>query len=195
VDKKIDTIKDHLKKSAEVKYKLSESVSDIATAVDCIIDVLKSGGKVFLCGNGGSAADSQHIAAELVGRFKRERAALPAIALTTDTSIITAVSNDYDFTNVFIRQIEALGNKGDVLIGLSTSGKSENVKLALKKAQEMGIRTIAFIGNEIHCPLSEFSDIIISVPSSETPYIQEAHITVAHIICNLVEKYFSGEKL
>lgn len=194
MDKKIDKIKDHLKTSADIKYKLSESVSDIVNAVDCLIDSLQSEGKVLLCGNGGSAADSQHIAAELVGRFKRERAALPAIALTTDTSIITAVSNDYEFTNVFVRQVEALGNKGDVLIGLSTSGKSENVKLALKKAQEIGIRTIAFVGNDDDCPLSEFSDIIISVPSSETPYIQEAHITVAHIICNLVEEYFSGEK-
>jgi len=195
VDKKIDSIKHHFQASADIKYKLSESAPTIANAIDCIIESLRSGGKVLLCGNGGSAADSQHIAAELVGRFKRERDALSAIALSTDTSILTAVGNDYGFTHIFTRQVEALGRKGDILIGLSTSGKSDNVKNALEKAQEMGLHTISLIGNDIHCPLSESSDIIISVPSSDTPYIQEAHITIGHIICNLVEEYLSGDKL
>lgn len=195
MDKKIDSIKHHFQASADIKYKLSESAPTIANAIDCIIESLRSGGKVLLCGNGGSAADSQHIAAELVGRFKRERDALSAIALSTDTSILTAVGNDYGFTHIFTRQVEALGRKGDILIGLSTSGKSDNVKNALEKAQEMGLHTISLIGNDIHCPLSESSDIIISVPSSDTPYIQEAHITIGHIICNLVEEYLSGDKL
>ncbi len=190
MDKKIDSIKHHFQASADIKYKLSESAPVIANAIDCIIESLRSGGKVLLCGNGGSAADSQHIAAELVGRFKRKRDALPAVALSTDTSILTAVGNDYGFTHIFTRQVEALGRKGDVLIGLSTSGQSENVKKALEKAQEVGLHTISLIGNDIHCPLSQFSDIVISVPSSDTPYIQEAHITIGHIICNQVEEYF-----
>ncbi len=192
---KIDRIKHHLQASADIKRKLAElTAHTIAEAADCIIDSLKSEGKVLICGNGGSAADSQHIAAEFVGRFWKDRGALPAIALTTDTSILTAVSNDYGFENVFSRQVEALGKKGDVMIGLSTSGNSENVRLALKKAKEIQMNTIAFIGNDIHCSLSEYSDIVISVPCPETPFIQEAHITIGHIMCNLVEDYFFNPK-
>ena len=116
MDKKIDSIKHHFQASADIKYKLSESAPTIANAIDCIIESLRSGGKVLLCGNGGSAADSQHIAAELVGRFKRERDALSAIALSTDTSILTAVGNDYGFTHIFTRQVEALGRKGDIFL-------------------------------------------------------------------------------
>ena len=190
MDKNNDRIRKHLRESSDIISKLVDSADTIWEAVDCIIDSLKAGGKVLLCGNGGSAADSQHIAAELVGRFEKDRKALPALALTTDTSILTAVSNDYGFAHIFYRQVEAMGKKGDVLMGLSTSGKSENVRLALKKAKELQLHTISLIGNNLDCPLSEFSDIIISIPSSYTPYIQEAHITIGHIICDLVENHF-----
>lgn len=191
MDKKIEKIKQHLTLSAEVKQKTAERrAAVISRATDCIIDSLKSKGKVLLCGNGGSAADSQHLAAELVGRFKKDRDTLPAAALTTDTSILTAVGNDYGFTRIFSRQVQALGRKGDVLVGLSTSGRSENVRLALKKAKEMEMHTIALIGNKENCPIAEFSDIIISVPSPHTPFIQEAHIAIGHIMCDLIEDYF-----
>lgn len=195
MEKRIDRIKHYLQASADVTRKIAEySTATISQAADIIIDSLKSKGKVLICGNGGSAADSQHIAAELVGRFKKDRDTLPAIALTTDTSILTAVSNDYGFAHVFSRQVQALGTKGDVLIGLSTSGRSENVKLALKKAKEIGMYTIAFIGDNKQCPMAEFSDIIISIPSPDTPFIQEAHITIGHIICSLVEDCFFSRR-
>lgn len=195
MNRKIDRIKQHLQKSADLKAKLVSSAEKIEKAVDCIIDSLQAGGKVLLCGNGGSAADSQHIAAELVGRFEKDRNGLSALALTTDTSILTAVSNDYGFSHLFMRQVEALGEKGDVLIGLSTSGNSENVKLALKKAKQLQLHTIALIGKNLDCPVAEFSDIIISIPSSYTPHIQEAHITIGHIICDLVENHFFGDRV
>lgn len=191
MDKKIEKIKQHLRISAEVKQKTAEhSAAVISRAIDCIIDSLKSHGKVLICGNGGSAADSQHLAAELVGRFKKDRDTLPAVALTTDTSILTAVGNDYGFTHIFSRQVQALGRKGDILLGLSTSGRSENVSLAMKKAKEMGMHTIGLIGNNENCPIAEFSDIIISIPSPDTPFIQETHITIGHIMCDLIEDHF-----
>ena len=165
---------------------------DIQKAIDLISDAIKSGKKVLLMGNGGSAADTQHIAGELVGRFKKERKAIPAISLSTDTSILTAIGNDYGFEKVFERQIEALGNKGDVVIGISTSGNSENIYRAMKLAKKMGLTTIGLLGND-GGKIKNLSDIALVVPSKNTPRIQETHITIGHIICEGVERIISNE--
>ncbi|MEO2069052.1 MAG: D-sedoheptulose 7-phosphate isomerase [Desulfurobacteriaceae bacterium] len=154
---------------------------------------IKEGNKILLCGNGGSAADCQHIAAELVGRFGMERKALPAVALTTDTSILTAVGNDYSFDTIFERQVEALGTKGDVLIGISTSGNSKNVINAVKKAKELGLLTVGFSGKD-GGELLKIADHCFVVKSFSTPRIQEVHITLGHVLCDFIEKYiFSYE--
>lgn len=183
-------IKNELQESSEVKLKMAESIVDsIREAVESVIRAFQSGGKVLLCGNGGSAADSQHIAAELVGRFRLDRKGMPAIALTTDTSILTSVANDYGYEDVFQRQVEALGERGDVLIGISTSGQSQNVILAMEKAREIGMVTIALIG-EKRGPMAEGADVVVSIPSTATPRIQEGHITFGHILCDLVERHF-----
>jgi len=162
----------------------SESIRD---AVICIVEAMKRGNKLLIAGNGGSAADAQHIAAEMVGRFYRERKGLPAVALSTDTSILTSVGNDYGFENIFSRQVEAIGKRGDVFLGISTSGNSENIVRAVQKASSMGITTIALTG-EGGGKLRDMVDILIAIPSSSTPRIQELHITVGHIICELVEQ-------
>jgi len=150
----------------------------------------RAGGKVVLCGNGGSAADAQHIAAELVGRFLLERRALPALALTTNTSSLTAIANDKNYEDVFRRQVEALVDGKDVVIGISTSGNSANVIKAMEEAKKKGARTIALTGRG-GSKLAEAADLTITVPSDSTPRIQEAHITIGHIICELVEKEIS----
>ena len=181
-------IENQLRASAELKRKMADTVVDsMLQAIETVIHALQSGGKVLLFGNGGSAADSQHIAAELVGRFKKDRKGMPAIALTTDTSILTSVANDFGYEEIFRRQVEALGEQGDVLIGISTSGRSKNVVLAIQKAREMGIVTIALIG-EAMGPVSDAADITVSIPSTDTPRIQEGHITFGHILCDLVER-------
>lgn len=143
--------------------------------------------KILLCGNGGSAADSQHIAAEFVGRFVKERCGLPAIALTTDTSILTAIGNDYGYDEVFRRQVEALGRKGDVLIGISTSGNSVNVLKAFEQAVKQGITTLAFTGAK-ESKMSELADVTIRVPAPVTARVQECHIMIGHIICEAVDE-------
>lgn len=158
----------------------------VEKATRAVIKALKSGGKVILFGNGGSAADCQHIAAELVGRFFKERKALPAIALTTNTSILTAIGNDYSYGRIFERQLEALANKNDVAIGISTSGESANVIKAINSANKKGITTIAFTGGD-GGELARVAKISIVVPSKVAPRIQEAHIAIGHIICQLVE--------
>jgi len=152
-----------------------------------ITDAVVGGGKLLLCGNGGSAADAQHVAAELVGRFIVERRALPAIALTTDTSVLTSLLNDYGGESVFVRQIEALGNQGDVLLALSTSGESPNVLAAVRTARALGLTTIGLTG-ERGGAVARSCDIAIRVPSSSTARIQEAHITICHVICDAVER-------
>lgn len=157
-------------------------------AEECL-RALENGHKILICGNGGSAADSQHIAAEFVGRFHKERISLPAIALTVDTSILTAVGNDYSYDLVFKRQVEGLGNKGDVLIGISTSGNSQNVIAALEEAKKKGLYTVAFTGmKDSKC--SELADVTLQVPSTVTARIQECHILAAHIICNYVDEAY-----
>lgn len=149
-------------------------------------DALASGHKLLICGNGGSAADSQHIAAEIVGRFKKERVSLPALALTVDTSILTAVGNDYGFETVFSRQIEGLGQEGDVLIGISTSGNSRNVVRAVETAKKKGLLVISMTGEGGR--LDTMADISLAVPSRVTARIQEMHILMAHIICEIAEE-------
>jgi D-sedoheptulose 7-phosphate isomerase len=162
-------------------------VKDIEEAAKAIIWSLKGGGKVLVFGNGGSAADSQHFAAELVGRFKRERRPYGAIALSTDTSALTAIANDYGYEASFSRQVEALGQKGDVAFGISTSGNSKNVIAAIRKAREMGMKTVCLLGNDGGA-LKKQCDVAIAVPSKDTPRIQESHITIIHILCELIDE-------
>jgi D-sedoheptulose 7-phosphate isomerase len=162
-------------------------VGAVANIAGRIAQALRSGGKVLLAGNGGSAADAQHIAAEFVGRFVNDRAPLAAIALTTDTSALTAIGNDYGFEQVFERQIRALGRKGDVFWAISTSGRSQNVIAALKAARELGLVTVGFT-RDAQTPMHALCDVVIAVPSEETALIQQIHITAAHAICVLVER-------
>ncbi|UFS71223.1 D-sedoheptulose 7-phosphate isomerase [Geomonas sp. RF6] len=159
----------------------------VAAVVDLLVEAFRRGKKLLVMGNGGSAADAQHFAAEIVGRFKLERRGLPAIALTTDTSILTAIGNDYGFDRIFSRQVEALAEEGDVVFGISTSGNSVNVGLAFEEAKERGCRTVAFLGRD-GGSLKGVAELPVVVPSNNTPRIQETHITLIHIICDLVER-------
>jgi len=154
-----------------------------------VIQTLKQGHKVLLCGNGGSAADAQHIAAEIVGRYKSERKGLPAIALTTDTSALTAIGNDYGYDAVFARQVEALAQEGDLLIGISTSGNSENVCQGLEVAKEIGCQTVGLSGKE-GGKMNQLCDINLVIPSSDTPRIQEMHILIGHILAQAVDNAY-----
>ena len=163
------------------------NLKPVADAAAAIIEVLKRGGKLLLFGNGGSAADAQHVASELVGRFELDRTALAAIALTTDTSVVTSIGNDEGFERVFARQIEALGQKGDVAFGISTSGLSPNVVQGLETAKARGLRTIALTGRD-GGHAGNIADIHINVPSESTPRVQEVHRTLVHVICDLVER-------
>jgi len=165
----------------------------IVAIADRIATSLKSGGKVLLAGNGGSAADAQHIAAEFVGRFVNDRAPLAAIALTTDTSALTAIGNDYGFDKVFERQVRALGRNGDVFIGISTSGRSPNVIAALQAARELGLACVGFT-RDAQTPMHPLCDLTLAVPAEETALIQQIHITAAHAICHLVERELFGAK-
>ncbi|MGE0626196.1 MAG: D-sedoheptulose 7-phosphate isomerase [Hyphomicrobiaceae bacterium] len=158
----------------------------ISAAADLLVDSLKSGGKVMFCGNGGSAADAQHLAAELMGRYLKDRAPLPALALTVDTSALTAIANDYAYDEVFCRQLKGIGRAGDVLVGLSTSGNSANVVKAVEAAREAGIKTVALTGQG-GGRLAEAADLAIRVPSTRTNSIQEMHIVVGHMLCGFIE--------
>jgi D-sedoheptulose 7-phosphate isomerase len=164
--------------------------TDLEKASALAVEVLKRGNKVLLCGNGGSAADAQHIAAELSGRYKTERRGLPGIALTTDTSALTAIANDYGYSRVFDRQVEALANKGDLLIGISTSGNSANIVSALKLAKELGCSTIGFSGRDGGA-MNKVCDVNLVVPSDDTPRIQEMHILFGHTICQIIDDELS----
>ena len=175
-------------KTAKSMYPLTEIISKSAKLC---IDCLKNGGKILLFGNGGSAADCQHIAAELVGRYKVERKSLPAIALTTDTSALTAIGNDYGYSYVFERQIEALANKGDVAIGISTSGNSINVINAIKRASELNCKTIGLSGRDGGL-MNNICDLNLISPSEDTPRIQEMHILMGHTICHLIDQEFKA---
>lgn len=187
-------ILDSLKESAETKQKIADQcVSEIIKAIDMIIEAFNKKKKILLCGNGGSAADAQHLATEFVIRLnpKIQRPGLPAIALTTDTSALTAGANDIGYDNVFSRSVEALGSNGDILIGLSTSGNSESVNNAFRKAREKGMKTIALLGKD-GGKSKELVDLAIIVPSSDTQRIQEGHITIGHIIFQEVEQEMFG---
>ena len=176
-----------LEESARVKERLAAAGADsIVRAAEVVARALASGGAVYFCGNGGSAADAQHLAGELVGRFAAERPAMRAAALTTDTSVLTAVANDYGFDEIFSRQVEGLVRAGDCVVGLSTSGKSPNVVKALRKARELGAAALALTGAE-GGPVADAADVAIVVPARASWRVQEAHITVGHIICELVE--------
>jgi D-sedoheptulose 7-phosphate isomerase len=170
-----------------------ELAPTIAAVTELLCDALGNGNQVLVMGNGGSAADAQHFVAELVGRFKMERKALPAVALSTDTSILTAIGNDYGFENIFKRQVEALARPGDVVVGISTSGTSKNVYQALLLADELGCRTIGLLGRD-GGTIAEIVDMHLTVPCDDTPRIQEGHITMIHILCDLLEKRLFGEK-
>jgi D-sedoheptulose 7-phosphate isomerase len=164
-----------------------QSTLNIQDASNLMIQSLQRGGKIMFCGNGGSAADAQHLSAELVGRYmKKNRKPLASIALTTDTSAITAISNDFSYDKIFSRQVESIGNEGDVLYAISTSGQSENVITALKTAKLLKIKTIGITGND-GASFNEFCDIIITVPASRSDRIQEMHIAIGHIICEILE--------
>jgi D-sedoheptulose 7-phosphate isomerase len=183
-----DQIKDILLESIQLKEQIMHNdISKIIEITEALIECIKKGGKVILFGNGGSASDSQHIAAELVGRFRKERNGIAAVALTTNTSILTSIANDYSYDIVFSRQIEAIGQKNDLAIGISTSGKAKNVTAGIKQAKKMGIKTVALTGGD-GGELSKISDISLVVPSHVTARVQEAHITIGHIICELTEQ-------
>lgn len=165
----------------------SQMGEEIVSAVNLLVSVLSNGGKVLLMGNGGSAADAQHFAAELVGRFLMERKALPAIALSTDTSILTAVGNDYGFNDVFKRQVAALAKPEDLVVGISTSGNSPNVLCALEAARETGCSTMALLGGD-GGKIAPLVDLPLVVPVKKTPHVQECHLTIIHMLCDLVER-------
>jgi D-sedoheptulose 7-phosphate isomerase len=171
----------------QIKSRLvAEQAEQVAAAARLMADTLQQGGKILLFGNGGSAADAQHLAAEFVNRFRIERPPLAALALTTDTSILTSIANDYDFIEVFAKQVRALGRPGDVAVGLSTSGNSPNVAHALKAARQLGLATLALSGGE-GGPVAAAAELAIVVPSRSTPRIQEVHITIGHVLCDLVD--------
>jgi D-sedoheptulose 7-phosphate isomerase len=181
-------IRRQLEESAKLKRLVADTMAgEIELAAKALIACYARGGKVVLCGNGGSAGDAQHLAGEFVGRFLRERRAVPAIALTTDTSILTAIGNDYGFDQVFSRQAEAHVNEGDVFIGISTSGNSANVLRALEVSKARRATTIGLTGND-GGELASAADIALTVPSSSTPRIQECHIVIGHILCDLAER-------
>lgn len=185
-----------IKDSVSVKQKILEQeqlLTEIQNIVKLIIDGYRNGKKILLCGNGGSASDAQHIAAELTGRFYFDRKPLDAEALTANTSHLTAVGNDYSFDEIYARLVEAKGKQGDILIGLSTSGNSPNVVAAIQKGNEMGLNTVALTG-EKGGKLKSLAAFLLNVPSSDTPRIQEAHILLAHIICEQVEKQMFEKK-
>ena len=190
-------IEQHFIDSADLKYQSAQILSKpIAAAVQAILACVTSGGKVLACGNGGSAADAQHFAAEFVGRFERERPELGAIALTTDSSIITAIANDYDFSHIFSRQVRALGSQGDVLLAITTSGNSANVLAAIEAAHEREMTVVALTGRgggKMNLALRD-TDVQICVPHDRTARVQEVHILALHCICDAVDNQLLGEQ-
>jgi len=184
-----ETARDYLRTSADIKRRTAEACEDaILAAAELIAQTFRAGAKLLLCGNGGSAADCQHMATEFVSRLTKdfERPGLPAIALTTDTSFLTAFANDCGFDGVFERQVQALGRPGDVLIGISTSGNSPNVVRAVRRARSDGLRSVVLTGAQGQ--LASLADVAISIPCTDTQHIQEAHLAIEHLICWLVER-------
>jgi len=190
----MDKIRDIIKSSIDTKQKLLQDealLKTIATTIDVIVNAFRNGKRIYFCGNGGSAADAQHLAAEFSGRFYKDRKALPAEALHCNTSYLTAVANDYSFDDIYSRLIDGIGEKGDVLVGLSTSGNSANILTAFETARKKEMITVGFTG-ESGGNLRALCNHLINIPSADTPRIQESHIMVGHIICQSVEeKYFT----
>ncbi len=187
-----EQVREQLLDGARLRERVAaEMAGTIAAVAERMTACLRDGHKVLLCGNGGSAADAQHIAAELMGRYTRERPGWPAIALTTDTSALTAIGNDYGYDRVFDRQVEALGQAGDVLIAISTSGNSPNVLAAVVRARAQGLYTVGFAGRD-GGRLASACDTCLTVPHEETARIQEVHITLGHVLCDLVEGTLAG---
>jgi D-sedoheptulose 7-phosphate isomerase len=183
-------IKKRIQETIENLSKLSQnekSINEMVRSAELIIESIKSGGKVMICGNGGSAADAQHMAGEFLCKFYKVREPMPAIALTADTSILTSIANDFSYDKVFSRQVSGIGRRGDVLIGISTSGTSKNVFEAFSIAREKGITTILLTGNEMK-NIAEISDVVILTPSKDTPRIQEMHLMIEHILCEIIEE-------
>lgn len=193
----MDKIKAIIQASIDTKAQILQNeklLQTVEAVVQLVTDCFRSGKRVYFCGNGGSAADAQHLAAEFSGRFYTDRKALPAEALHCNTSYLTAVANDYGYDQVFARMIDGIGEAGDVLIGLSTSGNSPNILLAFEVAKNRGVHTVAFTGST-GGKMKEKADYLLNIPSTDTPRIQESHITLGHIICQLVEEnYFSQVK-
>jgi len=188
-----NTITNHLQESARVKRLVAENcIESIVKAVNLVEEAFRNGNKLLICGNGGSAADCQHMAAEFTSRLTKDfdRPSLPALALTTDTSFLTAFANDCGYDGIFARQVEGLGKKGDVFLGITTSGGSKNVILGIEQCQKMGISVIALTG-EAGLKIGE-ADAVISVPSGDTQFIQESHLSIEHIICQAVEERLYG---
>jgi D-sedoheptulose 7-phosphate isomerase len=188
-------IKDQIKKSFETKQAIYENI-DLIDKIEEVsklcVALYRVDKKTILAGNGGSAADAQHIAAELVGRYGFDRPSIPSLALTTDTSCLTAIGNDYGYDNVFSRQLEGMGQEGDLFIGISTSGNSKNIINAFLSAKKKGITTVALVGRD-GGEMAKIADIALVVPSDSTPRIQESHILIGHIICDIIEKEIFGE--
>lgn len=180
----MDFIEKALKENREVISQIIEKRDKVEMICSVVLDVLKNGNKIMICGNGGSASQSQHFAAEIVGRYQKERKGYPAIALTVDTSILTSVSNDYSFEDIFARQVEAIGKKGDLLVGISTSGISKNVLKAFEAAKRKGIKTIAILGKK--GTIADLSDVYIDFVGL-TPRVQEVHLFLIHIICSFID--------
>jgi D-sedoheptulose 7-phosphate isomerase len=183
-------VKEAIKEHIEAANRVLNISDEIRGGGELIIKTLKSGNKILICGNGGSASDAQHIAAELTGRFEKERVALPAIALTTDTSALTAIGNDYGFERIFSRQVEALAKEGDLLIAISTSGNSRNVIEAIKSAKDLGCSVLTLTGKG-GGEMRTLGDVNIIVPSSVTARVQEIHILIGHIFCGMVDEVFN----
>jgi D-sedoheptulose 7-phosphate isomerase len=190
----LEMIKSQMAASIETKQKLfadEKAINEISAIADVCVEAYKRGNKVLWCGNGGSAADAQHMAGELVSKFRFDRPGLPSMSLSVDPSIVTAISNDYGYEKVFSRQIQANGRKGDVLIGISTSGNSKNIVEAGKQCVEMGITTVALVGAK-PCAMDAF-DHVVKIPSTETPRIQECQTLIGHILCGIIEERIFGE--
>ena len=188
-------IKDQIKKSYETKQAIYENeglLNKIEEVSKLCVDVYRASKKTILAGNGGSAADAQHIAAELVGRYGFDRPSIPSLALTTDTSCLTAIGNDYGYDKLFSRQLEGMGQSGDIFIGISTSGNSKNIINAFEVAKQKGIKTVALVGRD-GGDMAKMADFALIVPSDSTPRIQESHILIGHIICDIIEKEIFGE--
>lgn len=195
-DVELMNIKKVIEESVKVKENLLQEkyIKEIEKAGKTLVVALKNNRKILIAGNGGSAADAQHFAGELVNRFLIDRQALPVIALTTDSSILTSISNDSGFQYIFSRQIEALGERGDIFIGISTSGNSENIIQAIKTAKKTGLLTIGLLGNN-GGKTKKYCDFALVVPSRSTPRIQEAHILVIHILCELIDNFFRSKNV